>query len=323
MRDPDRRLNKAGEPVLADAGVSDKRLLVIESEFASTCKVMGREGNTLSPVLRNAWDATQVLRSLTKNSPLQASDAHISIIGHVTAGELRRYLDRAELGNGFADRFLFLCVRRANVLPNGGRVTDADRVTMAHAMAAAVTHARRIEGMHRDAEASELWASVYPTLSAGRPGVWGSVTSRAEAQTLRLSMIYALLEGGATIRRPHLEAALAVWAYADASVRYVFGESLGDPVADEILSQLRARPEGMTRAALYDHFGRNRSREVIAYALRGLAERGLAECLREDTGGRPAERWLATRKTRETRKGAGTEGVNAYNALNAYPDEAQ
>jgi len=42
------------EDVVVDEGIADKRLLVLESEFASTLKVANREGNTLSPTIRNA-----------------------------------------------------------------------------------------------------------------------------------------------------------------------------------------------------------------------------------------------------------------------------
>jgi len=69
-----------------DPGVHDKRLLVVETEFASTLKVLKREGNILSPVMRNAWD-TGYLNILTKNNPAIATDAHISIIGHITTQE--------------------------------------------------------------------------------------------------------------------------------------------------------------------------------------------------------------------------------------------
>ena len=75
-----------------------------ESEFASVLRVSGRDGNTLSPVMRNAWDSGN-LRILTKNNPVQASEAHISIIGHITRDELLRYMDNTEAANGFANRF--------------------------------------------------------------------------------------------------------------------------------------------------------------------------------------------------------------------------
>jgi hypothetical protein len=78
----------------------DRRLMIVEGEFAQALKVARREGNTLSPVLRNAWDGG-VLRTLTKNSPVVSTDAHISIIGHITEEELNRQLNEVEMANGF------------------------------------------------------------------------------------------------------------------------------------------------------------------------------------------------------------------------------
>ena len=41
--------------VVEDPGITDKRLLVTEAEFASTLRVLD-DGNTLSALLRQAWD---------------------------------------------------------------------------------------------------------------------------------------------------------------------------------------------------------------------------------------------------------------------------
>jgi len=102
-----------------DAGESDKRLWATESEFGGMLKVMTREGNTLSSLTRDAWDKGQ-LGTLTRNCPLRASGAHISIVGHITAGELSRYLSATDAVNGFANRFLWVAVRRSKLLPLGG-----------------------------------------------------------------------------------------------------------------------------------------------------------------------------------------------------------
>jgi hypothetical protein len=99
--------------------VSDKRLLIVETEFASVLKVNARDGNTLSPILRQAWDSGN-LRILTKNSPARATNAHISIIGHITKEELLRFITDTELANGLANRFLWVLVRRSKILPEGG-----------------------------------------------------------------------------------------------------------------------------------------------------------------------------------------------------------
>jgi hypothetical protein len=104
------------EQQVVDEGIQDKRLFVVKGEFANVLKVMARAGNTLSGVVRNAWDSGN-LRSLTKNSPSFATDTLVSIHGHITLDELRKLLTETEAGNGFGNRFVFLAVRRSRVLP--------------------------------------------------------------------------------------------------------------------------------------------------------------------------------------------------------------
>jgi hypothetical protein len=74
--------------------------------------MMSRPTNILSIILRNAWD-TGDLRTLVKNNPARATDAHISLVGHITNEELKRELNECELFNGFANRFLWLVSRRS------------------------------------------------------------------------------------------------------------------------------------------------------------------------------------------------------------------
>ena len=83
---------------------------------------MRREGNTLSPLLRSAWDA-QVLEVLTRGkSKLRASDALVSVVAHITPEELEKLLGKSvEVTNGFVNRFLWGCVRRSKLLPEGRR----------------------------------------------------------------------------------------------------------------------------------------------------------------------------------------------------------
>lgn len=226
------------EDVIADAGESDKRLLVLESEFASVLQVASRDKNTLSAILRQAWD-TGRLRTLTKNSPAQATDAHISIIGHITRDELRRLITATDMANGLANRFLWLCVRRSKALPEGGNLQERDLTGLADRLASALAFARDAGELRRDERARTIWREVYPTLSAGKSGLLGAATSRAEAQVMRLALVYALLDESPMIRAEHLTAGLALWNYAEQSAKYIFGSKLGDPVADDVLYALR------------------------------------------------------------------------------------
>jgi hypothetical protein len=118
---------------------------------------------------------------------------------------------------------------------------------------------------------------------------------RAEAQVRRIACIYALLDQSATVGKVHLEAALALWNYAESSVRYIFGESLGNPLADDILLALREAPQGLTRDEMHRTvFKGHKGSADIARALKLLHSLKLAEPLpKQTTGGRPAERWVA------------------------------
>jgi hypothetical protein len=130
-------------------------------------------------------------------------------------------------------------------------------------------------------------------LSEGQPGLLGAVTSRAEAQCVRFALIYTLLDGKANIELPHIKAALAIWEYAEASAAHIFGASLGDNVADEILRALQnAGREGMTRTAIRDLFSRNQSGDRIGAAAL-LMNRGRAKPEIRQSGGKPSEVWIA------------------------------
>lgn len=271
-----------------DDGISDKRLLAAESEFASLLRVLEREGNTLSAVLRQAWDSG-TLRALTKNSQAKATGAHISEIGHITADELHRYLLRTEVANGLGNRYLWICVRRSKVLPSGGHIESVDFGALCRELNQALLFGAAMTEMARDDAAEALWVEVYEALSEGKPGMTGSLLARAEAQVMRLAMVYALLDLSPVIGLVHLDAALAVWRYCEASVRAVFGETIGDPIADTILTALGDAPEGLSRTLISKLFARHRDQEQLTRALAVLQGRGLIESEYEQTSGRPIE----------------------------------
>jgi hypothetical protein len=160
----------------------DKRRLVVEPEFAQVLKVLAREGNTLSAIVRQAWDG-EPLQTIVRNDPLRATDAHIAILGHITRDELLRYLTATELANGFANRYLLIAVERSKLLPFGSAL-DPDRLAE---IRDAVRLALRFAAAHRpitfDETARERWIEAYTELTADRPGLAGAATARAEAHT--------------------------------------------------------------------------------------------------------------------------------------------
>jgi hypothetical protein len=282
------------ETVMVDDGVSDKRLLCYEPEFASVLKTSDRQGSILSAQLRQAWDGVD-LRTLTKNSPARATNPHVAVIGHVTEEELRRYLSATEQANGFGNRFLWLLVKRSKILPEGGALRPEALAEHRRVFNDAVAFARKQGAMGFTDAGRELWHQEYEALSDGKPGLFGALTARAEAQVRRLACLYALLDTSADVDDRHLRAALALWSYCAATVRYVFGDTLGDPTADEILAALRLAPGGMTRDEIRTVlFQRHKTSAEIARALAVLVAAKAAYSTREETAGRPVERWFAT-----------------------------
>ena len=269
----------------------DARLMVLEPELASVLKAASRETNTLSPVLRNAWDGKS-LQVITKHDPARASDPHVSIVGHITADELLRHISATEAANGFLNRFLIIAVRRARLLPEGGNL-DHTALTPLVARLADVVAANRVAGRFGfDEEARTIWWDLYPTLSAGRPGMLGAICGRAEAHVVRLALIYALLDDRhGLVGADHLRAALALWDYAARSAAFVFGDSLGDPIADEINRAIAEHPNGLTRSQIRDLFARNRPKAQIDRALHLLAGAGAVNRHVLDGPGRPTEVW--------------------------------
>jgi len=275
------------ESVIVDEGVEDKRLLCVEEEFAQVLKVSTRDGNIVSMIIRSAWDGAR-LAPMTKNSPIQATNAHISIIGHITRDELLRHLTDTEQANGFANRFIWLFLERSKFIDNPTGVPNEILEPLIDGLRDAVDFARKTTLMRRDDDAAAVWRAAYRELSEERTGLVGSITARGEAQVMRLACVYALVDQSAVVRIEHLEAALALWEYSEKCARFIFGDSQGDPTVDRILAGLKQGP--MSETDIRDLFSRHNTAEVDR-ALAFIFTKGIAKPEIEETGGRPRTIW--------------------------------
>lgn len=270
-------VHQVRDPGEEDLGVLDKRLCVVETEFGAVLKVMARKGSTVSELIRQAFDS-QGLNILSRNNPAKSTNPHVSIIAHTTPSDLRRYLDDVDVGNGFLNRFLLVYSKRSKLLPQGGEMPRDRFFTLTAGVADAIAFARRVELMPRDEAARQLWDEIYGDLCSAHPGVYGALVSRGAAHVTRLSMIAALADKGYFVRREHLETALAIWEYCQGSVKFVFGDNLGDRVSDTLLAALRKNPSGLTLTQIsVEVFKRNESAASIERALHGLENLHLAK----------------------------------------------
>lgn len=219
--------------------IVDKRLLVVESEFANILHQSKRDGNTLSAALRDAWDGTSI-RPAVKTCRVWASDPHIGIIGDVTPSELRELMHARELTNGFANRFIFFWAEGDKVLPfpqyTPKDVVEAlaDRVAQVLRFAGADRHVDKdVIRMEFSPEAASLYARLYRgelrDRSAGEH-ITGLLDRRAPV-LLRLAMLFALTDQTSVIAVAHINAAMAWVRYWVDSVKFIFQSAVDEASA--------------------------------------------------------------------------------------------
>ena len=110
---------EGSEPEDEEDGLPDRRCLVVEDELGTLLRSLQRDGNTLSPMLRQAWQGGD-LETMTKVTPIKVTGVHVSVIGHITQAELKQLLATTDALNGFANRFLWVCAKRSKHLPERG-----------------------------------------------------------------------------------------------------------------------------------------------------------------------------------------------------------
>ena len=251
-------------------GVDDKRLLVVEEKLAQVFKVAKREGNTITPLLRKAYDGG-TLAPMTKNNRLKATKPHINVLGHITQHELKSVLTGDDVYNGLANRFLWVCVRRTKKMAFP-QPMDGDKVlTIAIRLAGTIKWIKQPASSEitLDKAAREYWESQYPIISADRHGAIGAVTARDEAHTVRLALLFCLLDDSNVITTQHIKAAIAVTNYSAASAEFIFTMPTDEsPDAQKLLTALSEK--SLSQTEISHVFGRNKTKSQLSALLTEL-----------------------------------------------------
>src|SRR5271166_2368758 len=286
------------EKTILDEGVSDKRLMIVEEEFARLLSKASLPGNTLSPTLRKAWDAKEWLYTEGKVCPEKATGAHISMIGHITASELSKRMARVENENGFSNRILWVATRRVQELPFAPWVDWSEHPEIiSHLVNVVETFSQMPRSLYWSEEAKEGWSKFYKSIKPGSQGIVGSIIARAHAHVLRLTMLYAVLDNSTLMEPQHLQAAIAFWEYCKRSAQWAFGENTGNKNADKIYWALQREPKGMTRTQIrLEVFDNHAPKTMLDLAFSDLVSASLAYSKNEHDiikADKPIQRWFA------------------------------
>jgi hypothetical protein len=271
-------------------GTDDKRLLVVEPEFATVMSRAKREGSTLAAVLRQAWDG----RALTvlNRTALAASASHVAIVGHVTPKEFKARLADSEMAGGTYNRFLPVYVERSKKLPIPDGIGEASLAALSSRLGAGIFAARQIGRVHLDQGATALWQNdLYDELTASddEDEPWTEFTRRAAPYCRRIAALHAVLDGRELVNAGDLAAAGALVRYSVASARYVLGPRR-DPRYDRIVRAVDgAAARGLTRTQISALFSRHLDKKLLDELLAALLDTGEYENVPMPTGGRPKE----------------------------------
>jgi hypothetical protein len=230
-------------------------------------------GKTMTAILRNAFDCKDPLQNISKTSPDKASGAHISMIGHVTRHELHLSLQSVDSSNGVANRIIWIATKRTKKIAIPEQVKWSQDIV--HSLQQNLEVFKAPKKIEFTDKAEKLWESWYDSLSDGS-GHIEDILARADVHTLRLSMIYAVLDGSVVIEDYHLKAAIAVWEYCEHSAKWVFGIKTGNSIADKIRAALESTPKVMSKTHIANNVLRkNTPSHDLNVALNLLIDAGL------------------------------------------------
>jgi hypothetical protein len=271
----------------------EKRVMVVESEFSKVLAQMTREGNILSQVIRDAYDST-TLQKMTASDPMRADGAHVGMAFHITPYELRKRFKDTDMANGFGNRIMWLLVKSDKIIsrtqPFPQEIFTAFKEEVKHL-------AKPFKGRVELApDVQDRWDNIYPLLRADKDGAAGEIIARAENIILRLALIYRLLDPPTCkhqcfVEMPHLDAALALWWYAEESAQLIFADSGGSFLADRLIDLLKAGP--LSKDQINNHLSADHKQDADAELLK-LAAAGIVSKKQEPSGkkgGRPATVW--------------------------------
>ena len=254
-----------GKMVISDPGVKDKRLFVLDEEFAGVLANTKREGNTLSTVIRTIWD-TGNFDPLTKNQKMRATGAHIGWVSHITGHELTEKMSRCEGFSGFANRILWVFASRRGSIPSPRPMPEEELKKLKEKLVNILSFCRDLSDKSEivlSSGAQKTWDErYYEKLMELHPGFMGVIAARGPAQVRRLAMLFALLDKEIIISTSHLNQAMAVWEYTVESSRYIFGGTHKNTNQEKLSQALEEKGE-MTKSEISNLFSRHLSAEKM------------------------------------------------------------
>lgn len=268
--------------------LADKRLFLLDQEFGGSLSASKRGVNTLTATIRKLWDGHDI-STLVRNNPLKVTDPHVGIVANITQNELDRRMPSHEVFTGFANRFCWALIYPTRRVPVPKELDGVQFDGIVDYLHSLLTYNQVVGGqLWFDKEAAGYWEMLYERFYENRSSGSAAV-DRGDAITLRLALLYALLDGCDHIGLKHLGAAVAVWLYCYESARILFpAEDIGS--WGNVIYSLLETKGSLTRTEIHRALNNNGSKHQLDAELSTLIAVGkVLEEKRTGGVGRPAK----------------------------------
>jgi putative DNA primase/helicase len=268
-------------------GERDKRLLVVESEFANVLNQSKRDGNTLSAAIRDAFDGAP-LKPAIKTDSMGVAAPHVGIMANITPGELRFAASQNEVGNGFLNRFMMIYAARTRLIawpkPTDRRFVEAYAVKVEEVVKFArgqYPDTSNSREMQMTDGAIVTYTEAYERGFLNQREVTGTIEAlleRRPAYVVRLAMLFALTDKSLEIEDKHIRVALAWMQYVTESVRFIYSDGSQvrqqhtlDTNGGKIVEFLRGKASGASKTEISaEVFNRHLGADALDSSLREL-----------------------------------------------------
>jgi len=272
--------------------------LVFEEEFATLIAARSRDGSTLDPKLRAAFDGGPLSNRKASETRTVTPPYWLPALIAITPTELRRRLEPGAIQSGSANRWLHLPVLAQDVPPRNAPpvLTDEQQTDLDAARRLAL---ERRGPLGVAPAVTDALDGYYRFLGAEERGTALDLSRRLPTIAFRLALVHALVERSSQVTADHLERALALTEYARSGIPWVFAGATSNPDADLLLRALQKsgglRKHTITRELIRDPLRRQAAIDELVR----LGEAVLVTTL--ITGGRPREELRLGRKGRDPR----------------------
>jgi len=239
-------------------------------------------GNVI-PALTELYDSPELVNPPIHQKDVKpAQEPFLSIMAGTTQAWLQKALTERDIYGGFANRWCYFYGLSKDPIPNPPKVD-------AYKREAIVTHLNQIRSWAEDVpngelqisdEANVLFEAYYATYyrRCQQDGLIPTLIVRVQDFIWKIALLYAADTMSDTIMGHHLEAAIAVGDYLEASVAEVFanfGKSKGKEKETKLLDFLRGEGRPIPERDLYRHF--NMSAKEMENVVAPLLKIGLVK----------------------------------------------